>query len=92
MRKPVVLGVLLLVGVIGLIVWSSIGLSSHRVEVCMTFEGRSVCRIAQGASPEVAQRQATDNACALLTSGVTGTISCLQTPPDSVRWLNGADR
>jgi hypothetical protein len=88
MRKPVLLGVLMLGGVIALLVWSSMGLSTYRVEVCVTFEGRSACRIAQGASREAAQRQALDNACALLTSGVTGTISCLQTPPDSVRWLS----
>ena len=85
MKKPVVLGGLLILAVLALLVWSSLGLREHRVEVCMTFEGKSVCRIAQGASQEAAQRQAMDNACAMLTSGVTGTISCLQTPPDSVR-------
>lgn len=88
MKKPVLLGVLLLAGVIALMVWSSMGLREHRVEVCMTFEGKSVCRVAHGASREAAQRQALDNACAMLTSGVTGTISCAQTPPDSVRYLN----
>lgn len=88
MKNPVLLGVLLLVAVLALLVWSSLGLREHRVEVCITFESKSVCRVAQGATREAAQRQASDNACAMLTSGVTGTISCLQTPPDSVRWLN----
>ncbi|MCW5966541.1 MAG: hypothetical protein KIT83_21060 [Bryobacterales bacterium] len=88
MKKPVLVGVLLLAGIVGLIVWSSLGLREHRVEVCMTFEGKNVCRVAQGGSKEAAQRQALDNACAMLTSGVTGTISCMQTPPDSVRYLN----
>ncbi len=87
MKKPVLLGVLLLVAVLGLVVWSSMGLREHRVEVCMTFEGGTVCRIAQGASREAAQRQATDNACAMLTSGVTGSIACAQTRPDSIRFL-----
>jgi hypothetical protein len=88
MKKPVALGILLLVAVVALLVWSSMGLREHRVEVCMTFEGRTVCRIAQGATQQAAQRQATDNACAMLTSGVTGTIACAQTRPDSIRFLN----
>ncbi len=88
MKKPVLVGILLSVAVVALIVWSSLGLREHRVEVCMTFDGKSVCRVAQGSSREAARRQALDNACALLTSGVTGTIACAQTPPDSVRYLN----
>ena len=75
--------------VLGLIIYSMIGLRSHRVEVCMEFEGRRNCRIASGSSREVALRTATENACALLTSGVTGTIACGNTPPASVRWLDG---
>lgn len=88
MSKPVLLGVLLLVAVVSLLVWSSMGLSEFRVEVCVTFEGQSACRVAQGATREAAQRQAMDNACSMLTSGVTGTISCLQAGPESVRWLD----
>jgi len=87
--KPVLLGILLLLVVLGFLIWGSMGLQEHRVEVCMTFEGKSICRVAQGATREAALRQATDNACAMLTSGVTGTVSCLQRSPDQVRWLNG---
>ncbi|MCZ2153542.1 MAG: hypothetical protein LC114_06520 [Bryobacterales bacterium] len=87
MSKPVMVGLLLLAAVAGLMIWSSTNLREHRVEVCITFEGRSACRVASGASPESAQRQAQDNACALLTSGVTGSIACGQTPPDRVTWL-----
>jgi hypothetical protein len=76
--KPVLLGVGLLLLVIGLVVWSSMGLQEYR----------RVCRTASGATRESAQRQAQDNACALLTSGVTGSISCGQTKPDSVRWMD----
>ncbi|MDZ7638611.1 MAG: hypothetical protein U5J83_10270 [Bryobacterales bacterium] len=86
MSKPVLVGVGLLAVVALLMIWSSIGLREHRVEVCVTFDGRSVCRTASGASKESALRQAQDNACALLTSGVTGTIACGQTKPDRVTW------
>ena len=87
MSKPVLVGLVLVAVVIVLIVWSSMGLRKHRVEVCITFEGRSVCRTASGATRESALRQAQDNACALLTSGVTGSITCGQTTPDRVTWM-----
>jgi hypothetical protein len=35
-----------------------------------------------------AQRTATDNACAQLSSGVTESMQCTNTPPESVTWLN----
>jgi hypothetical protein len=88
MSKPVVLGIVLLVAVLGFLIWSSLGLQQHRVEVCMTYEGKQVCRVAQGPTKDAALRQAMDNACAMLTSGVTGTVSCLQRTPDQVRWLS----
>lgn len=87
MSKPILVGLVLLAAVAGLIIWSSTGLREHRVEVCITFEGRTVCRIASGASQQSALRQAQDNACALLTSGVTGSIACGQTAPDRVTWM-----
>lgn len=87
MSKPVLVGIVLLAAVAALMIWSGSGLREHRVEVCLTFEGRSVCRVASGASRESAQRQAQDNACALLTSGVTGSITCGQVLPDRVTWL-----
>jgi hypothetical protein len=34
----------------------------------------------------LALRTATENACALISSGVTDSNQCHNTPPDSVRW------
>ena len=87
MKKPIVIGVIFVVAVFALLVYNSMQLSEVRVEVCITFNGESVCRKARGPDRETAQRNATDNACSYLTSGVTGTISCMQTRPDSVTWL-----
>lgn len=88
MSKPVIAGLGFVLAVVAVLIWSSLGLRGNRVEVCVTYEGRTVCRSASGASKESAQRQAQENACALLTSGVTGTITCGQTRPDSVRPLD----
>ncbi|MCC6538775.1 MAG: hypothetical protein IT162_14565 [Bryobacterales bacterium] len=66
---------------------STRNLAAHRVEVCIEFNGREACRAASGATPELARRTATDNACALIASGMTDSIACSNTTPKSVKTL-----
>jgi hypothetical protein len=73
---------------IAMIVYSTLSLKRHRVEVCMQYQGRQACRTASGETPEKARRAATDNACALIASGVTDSIACQNTPPVSVKTLD----
>ena len=68
---------------------STRNLSQYRVEVCIEFNGRSQCRAASAATREQAQRTATDNACALVASGMTDSIACGNTAPKKVTWLEG---
>src|SRR2546430_6701526 len=77
----IVVGFLVLMGYI---VYSSLGLSKFRCEVCMEFRGGTACRTALGSTREEAIRTAADNACAQLTSGMTDSMSCTQTPPKSI--------
>jgi hypothetical protein len=67
---------------------STRNLSAYRVEVCIQFNGREACRTASGATREAAQRTATDNACALIASGMSDGIACSNTPPSKVTWLD----
>ncbi|MBV8843102.1 MAG: hypothetical protein JO307_09870 [Bryobacterales bacterium] len=87
MKKPVLLGIVFGLIVLGYIVYSSMNLAGHKVEVCITFNGRTNCRTASGASEEFARRTATTNACADIASGVTDSIACENTPPNSVKIL-----
>jgi hypothetical protein len=73
---------------IAAMIYSTMGLRKNRVEVCMEYQGRRACRTASGETPEKALRAATDNACALIASGVTDTIGCQQTRPVSVKRLD----
>ena len=41
MKKPVLVGILIFAALIALIVYSTMGMSNHRVEVCMQFNGRT---------------------------------------------------
>jgi hypothetical protein len=70
-----------LLPVIGFVVYSSFQVSAVECEVCMAFEGRPLCRSASASTRDEALRSAADNACALLTSGMTNTIRCQRSEP-----------
>ena len=88
-NKGVWIVVIFLAAFLAIMYTSTQGLKAHRVEVCMEFQGQSVCRTASGSTREHAQRTATDNACALIASGMTDSIACTNTPPKKITWLEG---
>ena len=75
---------IVLLGVVAVVVLSSLTIGSVRCEVCIEFRGRRACRAVDGNSEEEARAAAVTNACALLASGVTDTVACQGTPPASV--------
>jgi len=82
---------LILVGVVaffGLLAYLTMGQKQHRVEVCVEFQGRTNCRIAAAPTREGAVRTATENACGIIASGMTDTMSCGHKPPTSVKYLD----
>jgi hypothetical protein len=85
-KKSVWLGILFVALVVGFVVYSTMSTGRIRCEVCVTFRGKQACRTASASTRELALRTATENACALLSSGVTDSNQCHNTPPDSVRW------
>ena len=86
MKKSVLLSILFLLVFLGFVIYSTMNAGGVRCEVCITYQGRQSCRTASARSRELALRTATENACALISSGVTETNQCNNTPPDSVRW------
>ncbi|MDQ2946535.1 MAG: hypothetical protein M3Y27_11425 [Acidobacteriota bacterium] len=87
MSKPVIVGIIFITVVLAVLLYSTMNLAKFRVEVCVTFNGRSDCRIASADTEEHALRTATSNACGLLASGVTDSLACEHSVPTSVRWL-----
>jgi hypothetical protein len=87
MKKPVLVGVLIVVAILGIIAYSMLGLSAHRVEVCLEFKGVTTCKIARGSSEEAAIRQAIDNACGEMASGVTDVMACTRSEPTKITRL-----
>lgn len=92
MKKSVLLGIAFVVAVLGAVIYTTLSASSsrYRVEVCVEFQGRRSCRIAAAATEQGALRTAQENACALISSGVTDSMQCgTYTAPASVRWIAG---
>ena len=86
MSKTTLVSILFLLAVFGALVYSTLDLQGYSCEVCITFNGRQNCAKASGTSREEAQRTATDTACAPITGGMSETIACSNTAPDSVNW------
>jgi hypothetical protein len=81
MRKPVLAGLLVAAAILAVIIYSSLDLASHRVEVCMEWKGRTNCKTASASTEEFATRTAMTNACAEMVSGVTDTLACERSNP-----------
>ncbi len=79
--------VLFAAGFLVLLLYATLKGPRYRVEVCMQYQGRSACRTVIAKSEKSAVRSGTENACADIASGVTDTMRCQDTPPQSVRWL-----
>lgn len=86
MKKPVLIGILFVVAVLAVIIYSTMNLAKFRVEACMQFNGQTNCRTAAGSTREFARRTAISNACALIASGVTDSIACEHGEPVSITW------
>jgi hypothetical protein len=88
MRSPqakiAVVTVVLLALTLALLISAMLQQAQVTCEVCVTFRGRTQCRTAAGPDSDQAVKTATDNACGLLASGMADSISCTNTPPDSV--------
>jgi hypothetical protein len=75
-KWPVIAGVVFIVGFIAAMLFTSSGNAKFRCEVCMTFDGRTVCRNGAGMTQTEAQRVATEGACSDLTSGMNNLEHC----------------
>jgi len=80
-RKGVIATLVFLVPVVAFVIYASLQVNKYACEVCISFQGRETCRTVIAKTRKEALRGATDNACALLSSGVTDTLRCARTVP-----------
>ena len=83
-KWPVIAGVVFIVGFIVAMMMTTSGTAKFSCEVCMAFNGGTVCRKGGAATRDEAQRIATDLACSDLGAG--GFSQCPHLNPVSVKW------
>ncbi len=66
------------------VIYRSLHVAGYQCTVCIDFRGQSACRKVEGPTEQDARAGATNNACALLASGVTDSIACERTPPTKI--------
>jgi hypothetical protein len=84
MGKATWLTVVFLVLFIGAVIYLSTRIAHQECKVCVTFNGQNVCRTAASGTKQAAIESAVTSACSGLASGMTESIKCQNTPPDSV--------
>ena len=87
MSKVAAISIAFVVAILIVIVCTTMGNARYRCEVCISFQNRTACRTAAAATEAQALRTASENACAQIASGVTDSIACENTTPQSVKWL-----
>jgi hypothetical protein len=85
-KKTVWLGILFGVLVLGYLMYSSFSPKAYRCRVCMSYKGGTNCGTASADKREVALREATTNACALIASGIIESGQCENSKPVSLEW------
>ena len=85
-RKPLIAALIFVAVVIAAIVYSTFGNARYRVEVCVTFRDRTLCRNGAATTREEAERIATDAACTDLTAGMSEFRQCEANAPRRATW------
>jgi len=84
MAKAVIIGLFFAVTTITIVVLSAMDSYSNSCNVCVTYNGKTQCREAYGASRDEAIQTAVSNACSFLASGMTQSVQCTHTVPSAI--------
>lgn len=85
-KWPVIAGVAFIVAFIAAMAWSTFGNAKLHVEICITYNGRTICRDGAATTREQAERAATDSACTDLTGNMTELMQCQNNAPRKITW------
>lgn len=84
MSRGAIISVIVILVVGGLAWYAMQGVDEVECEVCITFQGETVCRTGRGRDRDAAVYSAQTAACAVLAIGRELTIKCGNTEPTSV--------
>ena len=83
-KWPVIAGAIFIAGFIVAMIFSTSTEAKFHCEVCMAFNGGTVCRNGAASTKQEAQRIATESACSDLGAG--GFSNCRNLVPVSLKW------
>jgi len=83
-KWPMIVGLIFILGFIAAMIVSTSTTAKFHCEVCMAFNGSTVCRNGAASTQQEAQRIGTDLACSDLGAG--GFSPCAHLEPVSVKW------
>ena len=86
MKKSSAIALTFALLVIAALVYTTLGTRQFRCEVCITYNGKTQCRIASARTKESALRTASELACSEMEGNMSDRIRCPNTSPDSVTW------
>jgi hypothetical protein len=85
-KWPVIAGIAFIVIFIGAMAWSTLGNARFHCQVCITYNGQSLCRDGAATTKTEAERIAADGICTDLSHGMTELMQCQQNAPRQVIW------
>jgi hypothetical protein len=83
-KWPVMAAVIFIGGLVAAMILSTSRTAQYHCEVCMAFNGGTICRNGGASTQQEAQRIATESACSDLGAG--GFSNCRNLNPVSVKW------
>lgn len=83
-NKRRLIGITVVIGFIGYLLWSTLASQRAECRVCVAFKGRRNCATASAASEKDARRNAQTTACGVLASGMNDGIACGNIEPERV--------
>lgn len=85
-KWPVIAGIAFIAIFIAAMAYSTFGNAQLHCEICITYNGRTICRDGAATTKEQAERAATDSACTDLSHGMTELMQCQNNAPRKITW------
>ncbi len=81
MTRGRIVTLVVILGFVALLAWSTLSAQKTECEVCVEFNGMRNCATASAASEAEAAQSAQSTACGVLASGMAQAVMCGDTPP-----------
>jgi hypothetical protein len=85
MKKGTLITLILALGFVGFLLYSTLSAQQVECAACVTFNGQTNCATASAVNEEEALRTAVNTACGTITSGMAESIQCGSLPPERPR-------